>query len=145
MTIVRDEEDSGKTFKIAVYGSLRKGLGNHGVIKDAKFLGDFESQPEYTMYSIGGSFPGLVNEGNTSVQMEVYEVGEATFEDVNNLEGFIVEDDPYNMYNRVLIDTPYGPAYSYIYNGNTTTLFVVESGDWTKYKQASNVVNAGTC
>lgn len=148
MTLVKDEKDAKNAkkevetlHKVAVYGSLRKGLGNHSVLGAGKLLGTFESQPNFTMYSVGGWYPGLVEEGTTSVIMEVYEVNDEDFKAVNHLEGFYIEDDPSNHYNRKLMTTPFGEAYHYIYNMPTAGLKIVESGDWKKFKELSDFAN----
>jgi gamma-glutamylcyclotransferase (GGCT)/AIG2-like uncharacterized protein YtfP len=64
MTVVRDiketkdtEKEEENTIRIAVYGSLRQGLSNHGVIADEELLGSFETQPIYSMYSVQEYFP----------------------------------------------------------------------------------------
>lgn len=150
MTVVKDtdtmEKDTDTILKVAVYGSLREGLHNHGVIKGSTLLGTFESEPNYTMYSVGGSFPGLVLGGTTSVVMEVYEVTPRVLQGVDGLEGYMGDEFPdTNFYNRILMDTPYGKAYSYIYNDDVESLHIVESGDWVKFKKMSKVVNGAKC
>ena len=119
---------------VAVYGSLRKGFGNHYLLKDAKCLGEYDTEPIYDMYSMS-AFPGLVTGGNTSIKMEVYEVDEDDLTRLNRLEGYVCEDHVNNHYNRISIDTPYGEAYTYTYNHSVTNRVKVESGDWKKFKK----------
>lgn len=131
-----------KTFLVAVYGSLRQGMSNHRVMgPDPTLLGTFETQPEYTMYSVSGYFPALVEGGHTSITMEVYELDEKAFEAVNNLEGFISEGHEHNHYDRKLMWTPFGNAYGYLYNLDPGGLYPVLSGDWVKFKETDNLVN----
>jgi gamma-glutamylcyclotransferase (GGCT)/AIG2-like uncharacterized protein YtfP len=140
------KKETTETFKVAVYGSLRKGLHNHSVLgKNAKFLGTFETPPEYSMYSIGGSFPGLKKNGTTSITMEVYEIDEDTFEQVNILEGYSEDGGEHNHYDRDIIKTPFGDAYGYIYNYGVEGLHFVASGDWAKYKEVNEFVNTAEC
>lgn len=61
---------------IAVYGSLKKGFGNHRLIEGSMFIDSGFTKPEYTMYSLGG-FPGL-HIGKDSVLVEVYLVDNKT-------------------------------------------------------------------
>ena len=113
--------------KVAVYGSLRQGLGNHRLLASSKFLGEDISQPEWKMYSLGG-FPGIVK-GNSEVTLEVYEVDKDTFESLDWLEGYPT------FYNRRVINTTYGDAWVYYLNepDNYENHGVVETGDWKDY------------
>lgn len=120
---------------IAVYGSLRKGFGNHHILKNANYLGEFDTEPIYDMYSLS-AFPGLVTGGNTSIKMEVYEVDRPTLVRLNQLEGYICDDHVNNHYNRISINTPYGEAYTYTYNYSIDKRVKVESGDWKIFKES---------
>lgn len=122
-----------KKFKVAVYGSLRKGLVNHRVVAEATYLGTFETAPKYTLYSVGDAFPGLKQYGNTSVKMEVYEVNKQQLGRLDILEGY-AEGRQGNHYERFELNTPYGKAYCYEYNNFPSGLAVVDSGDWTAFK-----------
>ena len=126
-----------ETKLVAVYGSLRKGFGNHYLLKDSKYLGEYDTEPIYDMYSIS-SFPGLVTGGNTSIKMEVYEVDRPTLVRLNQLEGYICDDHVNNHYNRISINTPYGEAYTYTYNYSIDTKVKVESGDWKTFRENLN-------
>jgi gamma-glutamylcyclotransferase (GGCT)/AIG2-like uncharacterized protein YtfP len=116
---------------IAVYGSLRKGMGNHDLLKEAEYLGKFESNPIYDMYALG-RFPGIVK-GSTSITMEVYKVDKKLLSEVDTLEGYHEDDTINDFYNRVSMKTPYGLAYTYIYLGNIINSPLVQSGDWVDY------------
>jgi gamma-glutamylcyclotransferase (GGCT)/AIG2-like uncharacterized protein YtfP len=133
------ETNLKKTVKVAVYGSLRKGLGNSGLLNTSKQIGRFETEPIYTMLDLG-SFPGLIKNGTTSVIVEVYEVSADILRRLDQLEGFRGSNETNNFYNREKIETPYGEAYIYLLNrknmGNTS---IVKSGDWIDYIQAKQV------
>jgi gamma-glutamylcyclotransferase (GGCT)/AIG2-like uncharacterized protein YtfP len=119
---------------VAVYGSLRKGLSNHNYfLKDAKYLGKFTTEPVYSLYSLGG-YPGLKNNGNTSVVMEVYEVNEQEARAIDGLEGYSPNRKS-TFYDKEYIDTPYGKAGVYIYVNNISKYKLVESGDWKEFIQ----------
>jgi|688.fasta_scaffold65876_4 gamma-glutamylcyclotransferase (GGCT)/AIG2-like uncharacterized protein YtfP len=118
---------------IAVYGSLRKGFHNHGIIKDAKYLGTCTTEPTFSLYSLGG-FPGLKQNGNTPVVIEVYEVNNQEAYWVDALEGYS-EQGNNTFYDKIFIDTPYGEASIYIYVPNVTEDRLVKSGDWTEHKK----------
>ncbi|UOF79326.1 gamma-glutamyl cyclotransferase [Caudoviricetes sp.] len=79
---------------IAVYGSLKKGFGNHRLLKSSEFLGTGETFPVFKMISLT-NYPGLLD-GEDSIEVEVYEVDDATFRALDLLEGYP------SFYNRVL-------------------------------------------
>lgn len=149
MTVVRVEKDSeGNTLEIttanrvAVYGSLRKGLSNHGLLSKSKSLGTFETLPKYNMYSVGGSFPALKNNGTTSIVMEVYEVDDKVLDRLDALEGYLGPNDIDNHYNKESISTPFGEAAVYIYNRSVNHMPRVINGDWNSFKTLHEVINA---
>jgi gamma-glutamylcyclotransferase (GGCT)/AIG2-like uncharacterized protein YtfP len=121
----------GKTL-VAVYGSLRKGLGNHRLLENSEYLGEFKSEPIYSLYSLGG-FPGLKENGTTSVVMEVYAVDEPTARRVDALEGYS-PDRPATFYDKKMIETPYGEAGVYLYVNDIPEDRFVESGDWKQHR-----------
>lgn len=68
-----------------VYGSLKKGFSNHGLMgtANATFIGSATSlEPKFKMYGVGKSFPGLVS-GNSFFTGEVYELS------IKNVEYYI--------------------------------------------------------
>lgn len=91
---------------VAVYGSLKKGRGNNSLLRDSRFVGKSRTDEEYTMYSLG-AFPAVCLNGSTSVAVEVYEINQRTFERLDRLEGYP------SFYNRLVVDTEYGPAWMY--------------------------------
>lgn len=118
---------------VAVYGSLRKTMGNHNhFLSDSIYKGTFSTEPEYTLYSLG-PYPGLKENGNHSVVMEVYEVTHTVLSKLNSLEGYYPNKES-TFYDRITIDTPWGKAYTYIYVNKISEDSIVESGDWVKFK-----------
>ena len=118
----------------AVYGSLRKGLGNHRVLGNSKFVGEHTTDPNYTMYSLS-AFPGVVKGGSTPIKLEIYEApDDATEARLDMLEGYHGPDNPRNFYNKEVIETPYGEAFIYYINTDMGGGQVVESGDWTEFR-----------
>jgi len=115
--------------KVAVYGSLRKGQGNHRILEGSKLLGE-QRLPDFEMFSLGG-FPGI-RKGESSILTEVYEVSGSTLEQLDTLEGFR-QGSQNNFYNREEVDTDFGDALIYTLRGDRYHgLPVVEGGDWTK-------------
>lgn len=123
---------------VAVYGSLRQGLSNHQYhLGQATYLGTFNTEPVYNLHSLGG-FPGLKENGNTSVVMEVYEVNEVEAHSIDRLEGYTPGETPY-FYDKKDINTPWGIASVYTYVKELPKSSIVESGDWKEFKK--NVLN----
>lgn len=118
----------------AVYGSLRKGLGNHTTLGNAPMVGVTKTNPEFTMVNLGG-FPGVVKGGVTSITLEVYKVTNSTIEqNLDWLEGYEGPNNENNFYNKELIDTEFGKAYIYYLNSDIEGDPIVESGDWYEFK-----------
>ena len=113
-----------KPFLLATYGTLKKGFGNHIIIEHCKLLGECETSPDYTMYSIHW-FPGVVNGGTTKIKLEVYKIEDAeTARRLDILEGYP------DLYDKQLVDTEFGEALIYIYNRNIDNLLEIKSGNW---------------
>lgn len=117
---------------ICVYGSLRQGHGNHRLIENSEYLGTFKTEPIFNLYSLGG-FPGLKENGDTSVVMEVYSVDNETARNVDRLEGYI-PGRPATFYDKISLNTPFGEAFVYTYVNSISEDRKVESGDWNQYR-----------
>jgi gamma-glutamylaminecyclotransferase len=113
--------------KVAVYGTLRRGFGNHRLLAHSKFLGQTKTEPVFTMY--GHLVPWLSNNGTTSIVVEVYEVDQTTMESLDWLEGYP------HFYDRKLIDTEFGEAWIYFID-NRDSGAIIESGDWAEYRRS---------
>jgi gamma-glutamylaminecyclotransferase len=72
--------------KVFVYGSLRAGFGNHGLLEGSEYVGKAFTAPAFTMLHLGG-FPGIVQSGGTSIVGEVYKVDDDTLRNLDRLEG----------------------------------------------------------
>lgn len=118
---------------VAVYGSLRKNMGNHRLLENANYLGEFKTEPIFSLYSLGG-YPGLKENGETSVTMEVYEVTPEEARRVDNLEGYTPGSKYNDFYDKIFINTPYGEAGTYIYVPSVNQRTLVESGNWKLFK-----------
>ena len=128
--------------QVAVYGSLRKGLSNHRLVKDSEFKGQFETDHKYNLISLGG-FPGLLKGGSTSVVMEVYEVDTKTLRSLDSLEGYSAQRKPsQNFYNREKIDSPLGQVSVYFLNRTDISPSTpnVDSGDWVDFYKTSKAL-----
>ena len=129
-----------KLYKVAVYGSLRKGFGNYGLLErgNAKLLGEANLEPKYTMINLG-AFPGVYKGGNTSITVEIYEVDEHLLSMLDSLEGYSAHRKPINnFYNREVVNIPgYGKTYIYFIEDSYKEYNapIIESGDWKNYRR----------
>ena len=93
---------------VAVYGTLKKGFGNHRIIEHCKYIGS-DLLEGFDLYDLG-PFPGVVK-GNDKVFVEIYQLdNEGTKRSLDQLEGYPV------LYNKNTVFTNFGPATIYIYN-----------------------------
>jgi gamma-glutamylcyclotransferase (GGCT)/AIG2-like uncharacterized protein YtfP len=116
-------------FLVAVYGSLRKGMGNHGLLQsdEVTFLGT-ERVSGFDMYSMGG-FP-FITPAQGEIRIELYKVGHATMLRLDRLEGYP------SFYDRKLIQTSKGQAWIYFIVGkNLSNYEKVQSGDWVLFRR----------
>lgn len=73
---------------IAVYGSLLRGKWNHPIfLKDAKFVGSGKTVEKFPLIRSGLPYLGYHAGLGMNVSIEVYEVSEQTFADLDRLEG----------------------------------------------------------
>lgn len=80
--------NNNKPQNVFVYGSLKKGFGNHDFVADQNFLGSAKtSSSDYMMISLG-AFPAVCPyPGAYKVTGEVYEVDPYTLHALDQLEG----------------------------------------------------------
>lgn len=98
---------------VTVYGTLKNGHGNHGLLNGSNFIGN--TIVEGKMFSLGG-FPGVRLDEPGTFHAEVYEVDEETLAKLDILEGVP------HLYTReiVIVTTHDGcilNSYIYQYNG----------------------------
>jgi gamma-glutamylaminecyclotransferase len=77
--------------KVFVYGTLKRGLSNHGWLRGQTFLGEAQTEPDYRLYKLGG-YPGMVRVADgagLAIRGEVWEVDEAGLAGLDMLEGVL--------------------------------------------------------
>ncbi len=80
----RDQED--RKTRVFVYGTLKRGFGNHRFIAQARFLGRAITSKDYALYVSG--IPYVVRDEPVScIHGEVYAVDQSTLNTLDRLEG----------------------------------------------------------
>ena len=123
--------------KVVVYGTLRKGYGNHHLLETSSFLGNCLTKDKYSMFASGIPF---VNKkiNKTQIVGEVYEVTEPVLRRLDMLEGYSPEDHENSWYKREEIPVvmeDQSETNAFIYFNNVETGTEVESGDYTVYRK----------
>ena len=112
--------------KVFVYGTLKKGFGNHRRLGESPLVG--KCSIPGTMYSLG-PYPAITTEQpNGPVAGEIYEVTDSVLDSLDALEGHPT------FYRRIKTETPLGEAWVYTMDHvNTCRDYgypIVESGVW---------------
>lgn len=110
-------------YYVMVYGSLKKGFGNHHLLSRSEFVGNAVTKDShFSMISLG-SFPGVFDEGSNKIKGEVYFVDEMTLRSLDRLEseGSFYSRREYPMvlsdgteldcFIYILLDKPYWKSY----------------------------------
>ena len=75
-----------KNYLVFVYGSLKRGFGNHSIVSDSKFVSKGVTlEPVYDLVGLGG-FPGALRNGENAIEGELYLVDRRTFRRLDQLE-----------------------------------------------------------
>lgn len=126
----------------AVYGSLRKGFGNHRLLENkegVKYLKQ-EVVKGFKLYSLGW-FPGVkpTNNPNSSVLVELYEIENDDVKvSLDRLEGYDPHNPQNSLYIRETIPTSVGDTEIYIYNNNINEEYLIDEGDWAAFRELNN-------
>ncbi|MGF1731859.1 gamma-glutamylcyclotransferase family protein [Photobacterium kasasachensis] len=111
--------------RVFVYGTLRAGQSNHGLLEQASRLGGCQLMSGYVLFNLG-SYPGAKksNSNDAPLYGEVYEVDSHTMDLLDQLEEYP------ELYTRELVETKYGAAWIYLYNPSAASLPQISHGDW---------------
>lgn len=123
--------------KVAVYGSLREGMGNHGLLRNSTLVARTVTREPYAMYSLGG-FPmvSLRGERISPIAIEVYDVDDDVLARLDMLEGY--RGDSSSFYDRSEVETAEDGLSALIYHIEDRVDWrrdppLVEHGDWVRY------------
>lgn len=114
--------------RVAVYGTLKRGLANHHLLQLAHYLGS-DCLHAITLYDLG-PYPGAKIEASDGIDIEVFAVTQEQLIALDELEEYNRQSPELGMYNRVQLQTCYGLAWVYIYNPAVDGLVAQRRGSW---------------
>ena len=115
--------------RVAVYGTLKQGLPNHGYLRESIFLGT-DNLTQITLYDLG-YFPGAKLEASAGIEVEVFAVCPVTLGRLDRLEGYIADQPERRFYHRLRLPTRFGMAWVYIYAHAVDELPAIRQGGWS--------------
>lgn len=115
--------------KVFVYGTLKKGHGNHRLLRHAEFLGRAYVEGPWKLTNLG-AFPAVVHSDVPArVFGEVFLINTEILSSLDMLEGYP------HFYTRTKITTPLGRAWMYHLNPASQrdfeSLTVLDLGVWS--------------
>ena len=113
---------------VAVYGTLKRGLGNFHFLTDAAYLGS-DTLKEITLYDLG-PYPGAKAELSAGIGVEIFSVTAQQLQQLDLLEEYSPQAPAEGLYDRRLFMTHYGIAWVYLYNPPVTGLVPITTGGW---------------
>lgn len=138
-----------KNINIFVYGSLREGFFNYNKYLDGKVYNNRKAKLEnmrlYHMDYKG--YPAIIN-GDETVFGEIITLNESDYEStmkaVDEMEGFISENNPENEYHKIILEVEdintneKEKCFVYFYNKDKDIDFDnkaehIPNGDWKNY------------
>ena len=113
---------------VFAYGTLRAGESNAHFLAQATKLGAYRLPAGYLLYDLG-AYPAAIEDADgTGLTGEVYAIDDAQLAALDRLEEYPEE------YDRVLIETPWGEAWLYVYNAELDEaqegVSIIAGGDW---------------
>ena len=113
---------------VAVYGTLKHGMANFDLLRDARFLGT-DLLPEISLYDLG-LWPGAKAEPSEGIEVEVFEVSQMQMQQLDELEEYVASAPDEGVYDRRQFITRFGSAWVYLYNPSVEGLQAQRRGAW---------------
>ena len=116
------------SIRVAVYGTLKRGFSNHGLLQHAHFIGE-DILSCITLYDLG-PYPGAKLKPSLGIIVEVFEVDERQMQQLDELEEYVAASPEQGMYDRQQVLTRFGSAWIYLYNPQVDEASAQHSGSW---------------
>ena len=121
---------------IFVYGTLKRGFGNHRLLEDSTFVGKATVTGNFKMISLEAFPMVLEDDEERTIHGELYEIDEKILASLDMLEGY-----PY-LYDRKFVSSVDGGGNqfeAYMYIGHSDGVFTsdsptIEEGIWEATK-----------
>ncbi|NMT64265.1 gamma-glutamylcyclotransferase family protein [Marinobacter orientalis] len=113
---------------VAVYGSLKRGYGNHHLLDKACYIGS-DTLTSLSLYNLG-PYPGALAKPSDGVTVEVYAVNDPLLAMLDELEGYDSGAEKTSLYVRRKIQTSHGLAWVYLYNRPVRSGQYITDGNW---------------
>jgi len=136
--------------KVFVYGTLKRGHGNHRLLRGGKQLGRCYVEGPWRMKNLG-YFPGVVQAKDAAGPAKMF--GEVYLIDTDTLAGLDLLEGYPNFYTRTKVATPWGNAWMYYLNPDShyyesdSALPELELGCWNPTAEerdwARSIINSG--
>lgn len=140
MTIPLDERDDHSSALVFVYGSLRQGESNHGLLSTSELVAS-SCQVRGELYDLGCGYPALLVSDTDWATGELYRVKAETLRKLDELEGYHGPgmDNDYNRESLpVVVDGVVVNALVYTYTRTQVTgMQRVACGDWSRHLRNS--------
>ncbi len=121
-------EPADETCLVAVYGTLRRGNANAHRLADALFLGT-DISPAIVLYDLG-EYPGAKSGVSDGIEVEVYQVDSQILHALDQLEEFDPANPERSLYVRRELQTAFGVAWIYLYQGTVAGRRPIREGRW---------------
>ena len=113
---------------VAVYGTLKRGCSNHGLLQHSNFVGE-DCLTCITLYDLG-PYPGAKLQASQGIVVEVFDVDDRRMQLLDELEEYVADAPDQGMYDRQQVMTRFGLAWIYLYNGPVDEASAQRSGSW---------------
>ena len=124
------------TKELFVNGTLMKDLALHKNLAGAEFLGEFETERRYRLYSINDEHPGMfeVQDGGVAVAGEMYRMSDEIWQKVEEGEPPDLYCGPVKLANGQMVDgILFDREIAQAHHKD-----ISEYGDWRKYIRSKN-------
>lgn len=120
--------NASEDIRVAVYGTLKRGRSNHRLLRGACFLGE-DCLPGLRLYDLG-SYPGAVTGRSVGIAVEVFSIRDTHLPKLDWLEDCRPDLPAAGLYRRLQVETRFGTAWLYLYNGTVKGRRWIRSGRW---------------